>query len=64
MKIKFTLFAFLVMATTSLMAQFSLSGEFRPRTEWIEMDLKLYKTEDQLLVEKDLLVNINTDVRV
>ena len=34
MKIKFTLVALLMLATSSIMAQFSLSGEFRPRTEW------------------------------
>ena len=34
MKIKFTLVALLMLATSSLMAQFSLSGEFRPRTEY------------------------------
>ena len=34
MKIKFTLVALLTLATSSIMAQFSLSGEFRPRTEY------------------------------
>ena len=34
MKIKFTLIALLLLATSSVMAQFSFSGEFRPRTEW------------------------------
>lgn len=34
MKIKFTLIALLIFATSSVMAQFSLSGEFRPRTEY------------------------------
>jgi len=34
MKIKFTLVAFLMLATSSIMAQFSLGGEFRPRTEY------------------------------
>ena len=34
MKIKNLLFAFTIFATTGMMAQFSLSGEFRPRTEY------------------------------
>jgi len=34
MKIKKLLFGIMVIASTSLMAQLSLDGEFRPRTEW------------------------------
>ncbi|WP_139957526.1 alginate export family protein [Flavicella sediminum] len=34
MKIKNLLFGILLLASTGMMAQFSLSGEFRPRTEW------------------------------
>ena len=34
-KIKFTLIALLMFATSSIMAQFSLSGEFRPRSEYL-----------------------------
>ncbi len=34
MKTKFTLIAFLLLVTSSITAQFSLDGEFRPRTEY------------------------------
>lgn len=35
MKIKFTLIALLMFVTSSITAQFSLSGEFRPRSEYL-----------------------------
>jgi hypothetical protein len=34
MKLKNLIFTLVVLASTSMFAQFSLSGEFRPRTEW------------------------------
>jgi len=46
MKIRITLIALLMFTTSSIMAQFSLSGEFRPRTEYRNGFGNL-KTEDQ-----------------
>ena len=34
MKIRNLLFGILALVSSGVMAQFSLSGEFRPRTEW------------------------------
>lgn len=64
MKIKFTLIALLMLATSSIKAQFSFSGEFRPRSEYRDGFNYKYQPGGNTAGREGTAAYIHTDARV